>query len=53
MLKAPLPIDEGLDDLLTIYSQGHNQRRSAFCMINAAPKKTGEKGIIVFSSKSW
>lgn len=27
---APLPIEEGLDDLLTIYSQGHNQSRSLF-----------------------
>lgn len=45
VLKLRTPIDDGPDDLLTIYSQGHNQRRTAFCMINVALKTTGGRKI--------
>lgn len=51
LFKAPPPIEAGLDDLLTIYSQGHNQSKSPFCMLNAALKKSGME-IILFTSKS-
>lgn len=30
---APPPIEAGLDDLLTIYSQGHNQSGSPFACL--------------------
>lgn len=48
LFTAPPPIEAGLDDLLRIYNQGHNQSGVPLCMPNAALKKTGME-IILFT----
>lgn len=47
---APPPIEAGLDDLLRIYNQGHNQSGVPLCMPNAALKKSGME-ITLFTPK--